>query len=68
LDDLARRHRDPDDTFDLNEFADANVFGDAAQTRRIRRLLRQEASLFSPREVGSVQIQDDFALTGLTPR
>jgi hypothetical protein len=67
LDDLARRHRDPDDSFDLTEFAEANVFGDASQTRRIRRLLRAEASLFTD-QLGSVAIGGEGALTGLSPR
>lgn len=66
LQQLAARHRDPDDTFDLVEFAEATVFGDPEQTRRIRRLLRAEASLFTD-QLGAVA-QDDFALTGLTPR
>jgi hypothetical protein len=68
LDQLAQRHRDPDDTFDLEEFAEANIFGDAEQTRRIRRLLRQEASLFQTGGFGQVTTSQDFALTGLTPR
>lgn len=68
LDDLVLRHRDADDTFDLEEFAAANVFGSAEQTRRIRRLLRAEASLFTPRDVGTVQTEQDFASTGLSPR
>lgn len=65
LDDLAARHRDPDDTFDLEEFADANVFGSQAQTRRIRRLLRAEASLFTD-QLGSVAVGGEGALTGLS--
>jgi hypothetical protein len=68
LDQLAQRHRDPDDTFDLEEFAEANVFGDATQTRRIRRLLRQEASLFQTGGFGQVTTSQDFALTGLVAR
>lgn len=67
LSQLAARHRDPDDTFDLVEFAEANVFGDAEQTRRIRRLLRAEASLFTD-QLGFVATSEDLVLTGLTPR
>jgi hypothetical protein len=67
LDQLAQRHRDPDDTFDLEEFADATIFGDAVQTKRVQRLLRAEASLFSE-SLGSVNMRDDFALTGLASR
>jgi hypothetical protein len=67
LDQLAQRHRDPDDSFDLKEFADASIFGDAVQTKRVQRLLRAEASLFSE-SLGSVNMRDDFALTGLAAR
>lgn len=47
LDVLARRYRDPDDDFDLEEFAEAQIFGSAEQTDRIRRLLGAEQSSFS---------------------
>ena len=67
LDTLARRHNDPDDTFDLNEFLEAAVDADPTQTNRLRRLFAQEAALFGrgstfrgDRETG--------ALSGLTQR
>jgi hypothetical protein len=44
---LARRHADPDDDFDLEEFTAAAVFDDPEQRRRIRRLVAQEQSLFN---------------------
>ena len=47
LDELARRHLDPDDTFDLAEFLKAAVEGSTIQRQRIRRLLSQEQSLFA---------------------
>lgn len=48
LDILARRHEDPDDDFDLNEFLAASIFDDPAERRRMRRLVAQERGLFSP--------------------
>lgn len=46
LDILNRRHSDPDDPFDLNEFLDAAVFGDADMRRTIRTLVASETSQF----------------------
>lgn len=64
LDVLARRHNDPDDTFDLNEFLSASIFDDPNERRRIRRLLSQEASMFSPSTGFATQGR---AVTGLRP-
>lgn len=44
---LNRRHQDPDDEFDLGDFTAASYFEDPSQTRRIRRLVSQEQSLFA---------------------
>jgi hypothetical protein len=44
---LAARHDDPDDPFDLDEFADAVVFGDPEARRTIRQLFAAESSLFT---------------------
>ena len=44
---LNRRHQDPDDEFDLGDFTAASFFEDPSQTRRIRRLVSQEQSLFA---------------------
>lgn len=44
---LARRHADPDDTFDLDEFAIATLYNDPEESRRMRRLVAQESSLFT---------------------
>ena len=44
---LARRHNDPDDDFDIEEFVSASIFDDPFQRRRMRRLLAQERALFT---------------------
>ena len=44
---LAARHADPDDTFDLGEFTQAQIMNDPMQRQRIRRLVAQEQSDFS---------------------
>ena len=67
LNELARRFSDPDSDFDIEEFADASIFGDATQRRRIRRLFASETSLFSD-VFGSVATSDELAVTGITPR
>jgi len=36
---LAARHSDPDDTFDINEFIQADIFQDPEQRRRMNRLI-----------------------------
>ncbi len=64
---LARRYSDIDQTFDLEEFTEAEVFGEPTQTRRIRRLLAAESSAFTPRE-GTVATTEDFAVRGLRQR
>lgn len=50
---LATRHADPDDDFDLTEFAQAQVFGDPGQRDRMRRLMAQERSSFSQGSQGA---------------
>lgn len=67
IDTLVRRHHDPDDDFDIEEFADANVFGDAVQNRRIQRALRAEAASFTP-QVGSIATSEDLQVSGLSAR
>lgn len=64
LDVLARRHNDPDDTFNLEEFTAATLFDDPFERTRIRRLLAQEASMFSPSTGFATQGR---AVTGLQP-
>lgn len=44
---LARRHADPDDDFDLEEFTQATLWNDPEQARRMRRLISQEQSQFT---------------------
>lgn len=65
LDTLVRRHQDPDDDFDIEEFADANVFGDAVQNRRIQRALRAEASMFTE-QAGAVSTSQGLQVRGLS--
>ncbi len=67
LDELARRFSDPDPTFDIDELAEASIFGSADQSRRLRRLLAAEQSLFSD-QTATVSTSDQFTLTGLTQR
>jgi len=66
LDTLAKRHFDPDDTFDLAEFLEASAFGDAGQRDRIKRLLDDESALFG--QAGFTQQSRIGALTGLEAR
>lgn len=47
LDILAKRHNDPDDDFDINEFLAADFFKDPAQNLRMRRALARERASFS---------------------
>lgn len=47
LDVLARRHADPDDDFDIEEFTAAVVMDDPIQRQRIRRLMAAEQSSFA---------------------
>jgi hypothetical protein len=65
LDVLTRRHNDPDDDFDLNEFVAASLFDDPEERRRIRRLVAQERSLFTG---GSFARGREGELTGLLAR
>lgn len=66
LDTLVRRHRDPDDDFDLNEFAQSQVFGDPTQRRRIQRVLAAETASFTDR-LGTRALDEDLRV-GLSPR
>ena len=66
LNTLAKRHNDPDDDFDLEEFISADVFADPDQMYRMRRMMSQERSMFSR---GTTAKQDQAgALTGLLTR
>lgn len=65
--DLARRHNDPDDDFDIGDAADALIFEDPEERRRVNRLFAQEGSLFSNRE-GSVREDQGGGLSGLAAR
>lgn len=61
---LAQRHADPDDDFDINEFAAAAAFNDPDQSRRIRRLLSQERASFQ--QSGALGVRTDQRTGGLT--
>ncbi len=65
---LARRHADPDDDFDLEEFAGAAVFNDPEQASRMRRLIKQEARSFQQSGQLGVKIDQAGRLTGLQTR
>ena len=64
---LQRRHDDPDDDFDLNNFLSAAVFEDPVERRRIRNLLAAEQGMFSD-ELGSVAMGEGGELSGYRPR
>lgn len=64
LEALAKRHNDPDDDFDLYEFASAYVFNDPQQRRRMARLIAQERALFTGGKVGVARDRSG-GLTGL---
>lgn len=66
LDVLAKRHQDPDDDFDLQEFVTAGIYDDPQQRRRMRRLIAQEGSMFGSREGGAERSRTTGAMTGLT--
>lgn len=63
---LVERFNDPGDPFDIRDFEEAVVFGDADVQRRIERRRAEEASLFSPRR-GAVA-GEEGALSGLRRR
>lgn len=44
---LGRRHADPDDPFDLEDVSSAFLFDDPDTRKRIRRVMSQEASMFT---------------------
>lgn len=58
---LARRHQNPDDDFDLEEFASASLFGDAEQRARMRLVLAQERASFVSGVAGVGQYARDTA-------
>jgi hypothetical protein len=65
---LADRHNDPDDTFDLAEFTQAEIMQDPAQRRRMRRLLAQESSTFTSSAGLSVAQNQAGGSSGLAER
>jgi hypothetical protein len=65
---LARRHADPDDEFDLEEFVSADVFNDPMQRRRMRRLMNQERASFTGGRGTFTQDRETGGVVGLTER
>jgi hypothetical protein len=65
---LARRHADPDDEFDLEEFVAADVFNDPMQRRRMRRLMQQERASFTGGRGTFTQDRETGGVVGLTER
>lgn len=67
---LARRHDDPDDDFDLEEFSAAQLFGDPEQRQRMRRLLAQERATFTggPAGIGTLVRSQEGAAIGASAR
>lgn len=63
---LARRHNDPDDDFDLNEFSAAQLLDDPFERRRMRNLLAQERASFAA--TGIFRAEQSGAITGLSLR
>lgn len=62
LDVLAKRHNDPDDDFDVNEFLSSTFFNDPQESYRMRRLVGQERASFG---VGGAFAGNNESLTGL---
>jgi len=65
---LAQRHADPDDSFDLTEFTNAQLFGDPEQRRRMRRLMDQERASFGADAALAIRQNQEGSLTGLMER
>lgn len=63
---LARRHDDPDDDFDINEFVGATLLDDPFERRRMRRLLNRERALFT--EASPFETDRSGAVSGLALR
>ena len=67
---LARRHADPNDTFNLEDFTGAQLFEDPDQRQRMRRLLAEERASFSDSVagLGAFRQNDQGGLVGLYER
>lgn len=64
---LAARHGDPDDTFDIREFAQAATLDDPEQLARLDRLRAQEESTFTGgKQLEVASSRETGGLTGLT--
>jgi hypothetical protein len=65
---LARRHADPDDEFNLEDFVSAAAFNDPGQGRRMRRLIAQERASFAQSGALGVRTDREGRLAGLEVR
>jgi len=63
---LVRRHNDPDDDFDVEEFTNAEFFRDPQQNLRMQRMISMERAMF--RGGLGVRQGEQGALTGLIAR
>lgn len=61
---LARRHNDPDDDFNIEDFSAGEVFGDPRERRRMRSLIRSETGIFANTNLG-IATSRSGAKTGL---
>lgn len=64
MDVLAKRHNDPDDDFDVEEFLASEFFKDPEENYRMRRLMSAERSMFG--RGASIRQSQAGALTGLS--
>lgn len=64
---LARRHADPNDEFNLEDFTVASLYDDPVQRQRMRRLVAQERTLFSGQAGGPVRSTAAGQQFGLEP-
>lgn len=65
LDSLAKRHGDPDDDFDIKEFARGTYLMDSEQSSRIGRLTAQERSVFTGSATTGVVTDREVGVVGL---
>lgn len=61
---LARRHNDPNDEFDINDFVGATLLDDPFERRRMRRLLARERASFT--DFAPFAIDREGAVSGLS--
>ncbi len=62
---LAKRHNDPDDEFNVEDFLQSEFFSDPEQNLRMRRMISQERSMFGTSP--GMHRERNGAMTGLIP-